>query len=77
MTAFWLFLVKKSMLHQLLSLTQQNRSVTPFRPGLNKEIHSLLRDGVSADKISSQPSSWASVLVFEFLPPFIGKQARD
>ncbi|GJY74306.1 RNA-directed DNA polymerase, eukaryota [Tanacetum coccineum] len=38
-----------------------------------EEIRSLLREGVSADKISSQSSPWASVL-FEFLPPFIRKQ---
>nr|GEW46031.1 squamosa promoter-binding-like protein 12 [Tanacetum cinerariifolium] len=37
------------------------------------EIHSLLREGVSADEISLQPSPWASAL-FEFLPPFIRKQ---
>ncbi|XP_044510853.1 pyrophosphate--fructose 6-phosphate 1-phosphotransferase subunit alpha [Mangifera indica] len=40
---------------------------------LLKEIHSLLRQGVSADKISSQLSPWASAL-FEFLPIFIKKQ---
>lgn len=40
---------------------------------LLKEIHSLLRQGVSVDNISSQLSPWASAL-FEFLPPFIKKQ---
>ncbi|XP_044474460.1 pyrophosphate--fructose 6-phosphate 1-phosphotransferase subunit alpha-like isoform X1 [Mangifera indica] len=40
---------------------------------LLKEIHSLLRQGVSADNISSQLSPWASAL-FEFLPVFIKKQ---
>ncbi|KAI6688535.1 hypothetical protein NL676_025363 [Syzygium grande] len=40
---------------------------------LLKEIHGLLRQGVSMDKISSQLSPWASAL-FEFLPPFIKKQ---
>nr|KJB29714.1 hypothetical protein B456_005G115600 [Gossypium raimondii] len=40
---------------------------------LLKEIHSLLRQNVSADKISSQLSPWASAL-FEFLPHFIRKQ---
>ncbi|KAI4320898.1 hypothetical protein MLD38_034331 [Melastoma candidum] len=40
---------------------------------LLNEIHGLLRHGVSADKISSQLSPWASAL-FEFLPPFIKKQ---
>jgi pyrophosphate--fructose-6-phosphate 1-phosphotransferase len=40
---------------------------------LLQEIHSLLRQGVSADNISTQLSPWASAL-FEFLPPFIRKQ---
>ncbi|XP_004498195.1 pyrophosphate--fructose 6-phosphate 1-phosphotransferase subunit alpha [Cicer arietinum] len=40
---------------------------------LLKEIHGLLRQGVDADKISSQLSPWASAL-FEFLPPFIRRQ---
>ncbi|KAI8004832.1 Pyrophosphate--fructose 6-phosphate 1-phosphotransferase subunit alpha [Camellia lanceoleosa] len=40
---------------------------------LLQEIHGLLRQGVSADHISSQLSPWASAL-FEFLPPFIRKQ---
>ncbi|KAI6690698.1 hypothetical protein NL676_027526 [Syzygium grande] len=40
---------------------------------LLKEIHGLLKLGVSADNISSQLSPWASAL-FEFLPPFIRKQ---
>ncbi|GKD02288.1 pyrophosphate--fructose 6-phosphate 1-phosphotransferase subunit alpha [Tanacetum coccineum] len=40
---------------------------------LLQEIHSLLREGVSADNISFQLSPWASAL-FEFLPPFIRKQ---
>lgn len=38
-----------------------------------QEIHVLLRQGVHADKISSQLSPWAFAL-FEFLPPFIKKQ---
>ncbi|KAL6176243.1 PREDICTED: pyrophosphate--fructose 6-phosphate 1-phosphotransferase subunit alpha [Fragaria vesca subsp. vesca] len=40
---------------------------------LLKEIHGLYRQGVSADKILSQLSPWASAL-FEFLPHFIKKQ---
>ncbi|CAI9270278.1 unnamed protein product [Lactuca saligna] len=40
---------------------------------LLQEIHVLLRQGVSVDKISMQLSPWASAL-FEFLPPFIRKQ---
>ncbi|CAI9762976.1 unnamed protein product [Fraxinus pennsylvanica] len=40
---------------------------------LLQEIHGLLRQGVSVDKISSQLSPWASAL-FEFLPTFIRKQ---
>ncbi|KAG7024075.1 Pyrophosphate--fructose 6-phosphate 1-phosphotransferase subunit alpha, partial [Cucurbita argyrosperma subsp. argyrosperma] len=40
---------------------------------LLKEIHSLLRQGVLVDNISSQLSPWASAL-FEFMPPFIRKQ---
>lgn len=40
---------------------------------LLQEIHSLHRQGVSVDNISSQLSPWASAL-FEFLPPFIKKQ---
>ncbi|XP_038702625.1 pyrophosphate--fructose 6-phosphate 1-phosphotransferase subunit alpha [Tripterygium wilfordii] len=40
---------------------------------LLKEIHGLLRQGVTVDSISSQLSPWASAL-FEFLPPFIKKQ---
>ncbi|PSS31147.1 Pyrophosphate--fructose 6-phosphate 1-phosphotransferase subunit alpha like [Actinidia chinensis var. chinensis] len=40
---------------------------------LLQEIHGLLRQEVSVDKISSQLSPWASAL-FEFLPPFIRKQ---
>lgn len=40
---------------------------------LLQEIHVLLRQGVSADKISSQLSPWASAL-FEFLPPFIRRE---
>lgn len=38
-----------------------------------QEIHGLHGKGVSAENISSQLSPWASAL-FEFLPPFIGKQ---
>ncbi|KAI3956788.1 hypothetical protein MKW92_003932 [Papaver armeniacum] len=40
---------------------------------LLQEIHSLQRQGVSVDNISSQLSPWASAL-FEFLPIFIKKQ---
>ncbi|CAH1435228.1 unnamed protein product [Lactuca virosa] len=40
---------------------------------LLQEIHILLRQGVSVDKISMQLSPWASAL-FDFLPPFIRKQ---
>ncbi|CAA7407258.1 unnamed protein product [Spirodela intermedia] len=40
---------------------------------LLQEIHSLHKQGVSAEKISSQLSPWASAL-FEFLPPFIRRQ---
>ncbi|KAJ8772544.1 hypothetical protein K2173_027721 [Erythroxylum novogranatense] len=38
-----------------------------------EEIHALLKQGVSQDKISLQLSPWASAL-FEFLPPFIKKE---
>lgn len=38
-----------------------------------QEIHGLLKDGVDADKISTQLSPWSSAL-FEFLPPFMKKQ---
>ncbi|KAE9615775.1 hypothetical protein Lal_00017695 [Lupinus albus] len=40
---------------------------------LLKEIHSLLREGVASDNMSSKLSPWAFAL-FEFLPPFIRKQ---
>ncbi|XP_021900763.1 pyrophosphate--fructose 6-phosphate 1-phosphotransferase subunit alpha isoform X2 [Carica papaya] len=40
---------------------------------LLKEIHGLLKQGVSVDNISSQLSPWAFAL-FEFLPPFIKRQ---
>nr|XP_043618150.1 pyrophosphate--fructose 6-phosphate 1-phosphotransferase subunit alpha [Erigeron canadensis] len=40
---------------------------------LLQEIHSLLRQGVSSDSISTKLSPWASAL-FEFMPPFIRKQ---
>ena len=40
-----------------------------------QEIHGLLREGIAADKISTQLSPWSSAL-FEFLPPFIKKQVR-
>ncbi|KAG6699723.1 hypothetical protein I3842_08G079400 [Carya illinoinensis] len=40
---------------------------------LLKEIHVLLRQGVSTDNIYTQLSPWAFAL-FEFLPPFIKKQ---
>lgn len=40
---------------------------------LLQEIHSLHRQGVSVDNMSSQLSPWASAL-FEFLPLFIRKQ---
>ncbi|XP_020265420.1 pyrophosphate--fructose 6-phosphate 1-phosphotransferase subunit alpha-like isoform X3 [Asparagus officinalis] len=40
---------------------------------LLQEIHSLQRQGVSVENISSQLSPWASAL-FEFLPPLIRKQ---
>lgn len=38
-----------------------------------KEIHVLLKNGVSTDSISGQLSPWASAL-FESMPPFIKKQ---
>nr|GEW36982.1 coiled-coil domain-containing protein 97 [Tanacetum cinerariifolium] len=41
--------------------------------GVGDEIHSLLREGVSADNISAKLSLWASAL-FEFVLPFIRKQ---
>ncbi|KAG6785525.1 hypothetical protein POTOM_007086 [Populus tomentosa] len=37
------------------------------------EIHSLLKQGVAPDSISSQLSPWASALL-EFLPPFIKRE---
>ncbi|KAK6939168.1 Phosphofructokinase domain [Dillenia turbinata] len=40
---------------------------------LLQEIHSLYRQGVPVDNVTSQLSPWASAL-FEFLPPFIKKQ---
>ncbi|WCJ44778.1 Pyrophosphate--fructose 6-phosphate 1-phosphotransferase subunit alpha [Euphorbia peplus] len=40
---------------------------------LLKEIHSLLRQGINSNNISSQLSPWASAL-FEFMPLFIKKQ---
>uniref|UniRef100_U5GK69 Pyrophosphate--fructose 6-phosphate 1-phosphotransferase subunit alpha n=1 Tax=Populus trichocarpa TaxID=3694 RepID=U5GK69_POPTR len=40
---------------------------------LLKEIHSLLKQGVAPDSISSQLSPWASALL-EFLPPFIKRE---
>ncbi|KAJ6939950.1 hypothetical protein NC651_006188 [Populus alba x Populus x berolinensis] len=39
----------------------------------SQEIHSLLKQGVAPDSISSQLSPWASALL-EFLPPFIKRQ---
>lgn len=48
-------------------------TVPCFDPCALQEIHGLLIQGVSADKISSQLSPWASAL-FEFLPPLIKKQ---
>jgi len=39
----------------------------------SQEIHSLLKQGVAPDSISSQLSPWASALL-EFLPPFIKRE---
>lgn len=52
-----------------------NRNLILEKPFVFQEIHGLLRQGVDADKISSQLSPWASAL-FEFLPPFIRRQVN-
>ncbi|MCD7447881.1 hypothetical protein HAX54_035812 [Datura stramonium] len=70
-------------IHDALKIHNPNSTLLGFLEGLIEsipevyallqEIHGLLTQGVSADKISSQLSPWASAL-FEFLPPFIKKQ---
>ncbi|GJU85139.1 pyrophosphate--fructose 6-phosphate 1-phosphotransferase subunit alpha [Tanacetum coccineum] len=59
--------------HGVILLPEGLIESVPEFYALLQEIHSLLREGVSADKISFQLSPWASAL-FEFLPPFIRKQ---
>nr|GEV40706.1 pyrophosphate--fructose 6-phosphate 1-phosphotransferase subunit alpha [Tanacetum cinerariifolium] len=55
----WLTYVKEGLIESI-----------PEFHALLQEIHSLLQEGVSADKIPLQLSPWTSAL-FEFLPPFI------
>ncbi|KAJ0435732.1 putative diphosphate--fructose-6-phosphate 1-phosphotransferase [Helianthus annuus] len=59
--------------HGVILLPEGLIESIPEVHALLQEIHSLLRRGVSVDKISTQLSPWASAL-FEFLPPFIRKQ---
>ncbi|KAK4744423.1 hypothetical protein SAY87_010735 [Trapa incisa] len=59
--------------HGVILLPEGLIESIPEVHALLKEIHVLLRQGVHADKISSQLSPWAFAL-FEFLPPFIKKQ---
>ncbi|KAE8719460.1 Pyrophosphate--fructose 6-phosphate 1-phosphotransferase subunit alpha [Hibiscus syriacus] len=59
--------------HGVILLPEGLIETIPEVYALLKEIHSLLRQNVSADTISSQLSPWAYAL-FEFLPPFIRKQ---
>ncbi|KAF9686562.1 hypothetical protein SADUNF_Sadunf02G0002100 [Salix dunnii] len=47
--------------------------VSPPLATFGNEIHSLLKQGVAPDSISSQLSPWASALL-EFLPPFIKRE---
>ncbi|KAJ8762375.1 hypothetical protein K2173_007533 [Erythroxylum novogranatense] len=59
--------------HGVILLPEGLIESIPEMYALLKEIHGLLKQGVSPDKISLQLSPWASAL-FEFLPPFIKKQ---
>lgn len=59
--------------HGVILLPEGLIESIPEVHALLQEIHDLLRQGVSADNISSQLSPWASAL-FEFLPLFIRKQ---
>ncbi|EPS71673.1 hypothetical protein M569_03082, partial [Genlisea aurea] len=59
--------------HGVILLPEGLIESIPEVSALLQEIHVLLKQGVSADHISSQLSPWASAL-FEFLPPFIRKQ---
>ncbi|XP_047329420.1 pyrophosphate--fructose 6-phosphate 1-phosphotransferase subunit alpha isoform X2 [Impatiens glandulifera] len=59
--------------HGVILLPEGLIETIPEVYALLQEIHGWLRDGVSADKISSKLSPWASAL-FEFLPSFIRKQ---
>ncbi|KAF3662862.1 hypothetical protein FXO38_10924, partial [Capsicum annuum] len=64
---------------RLIGEVEKNQAaLNPERPkeqlyALLQEIHGLLRQGVSADKIFTQLSPWASAL-FKFLSHFIRKQ---
>ncbi|KAI4388527.1 hypothetical protein MLD38_000847 [Melastoma candidum] len=64
---------EKDKYHGVILLPEGLIESIPEVYALLNEIHGLLRHGISADKISSQLSPWASAL-FEFLPPFIKKQ---
>ncbi|XP_052201149.1 pyrophosphate--fructose 6-phosphate 1-phosphotransferase subunit alpha [Diospyros lotus] len=64
---------EKDKYHGVILLPEGLIESIPEVYALLQEIHSLLMQGVSVDKISSQLSPWASAL-FEFLPPFIRKQ---
>ncbi|CAN0927320.1 Pyrophosphate--fructose 6-phosphate 1-phosphotransferase subunit alpha [Linum grandiflorum] len=63
----------KEKYHGVILLPEGLIESIPEVYALLKEIHGLLRQGITADKISSQLSPWASAL-FEFLPPFIKNQ---
>ncbi|KAK9748454.1 hypothetical protein RND81_02G058600 [Saponaria officinalis] len=64
---------EKDKNHGVILLPEGLIESIPEVYALLQEIHSLQREGVSVEKISSQLSPWASAL-FEFLPPFIKKQ---
>ncbi|KAI4321692.1 hypothetical protein MLD38_035042 [Melastoma candidum] len=64
---------EKDKYHGVILLPEGLIESIPEVYALLNEIHGLLRHGISADKVSSQLSPWASAL-FEFLPPFIKKQ---
>ncbi|CAN1315775.1 Pyrophosphate--fructose 6-phosphate 1-phosphotransferase subunit alpha [Linum perenne] len=64
---------EKDKYHGVILLPEGLIESIPEVYALLKEIHGLLRQGITADKISSQLSPWASAL-FEFLPPFIKNQ---
>ncbi|OAY63979.1 Pyrophosphate--fructose 6-phosphate 1-phosphotransferase subunit alpha [Ananas comosus] len=59
--------------HGVILLPEGLIECIPEVYALLQEIHVLLKDGVSVDKISAQLSPWAAAL-FESMPPFIKKQ---